>query len=72
VHAVAQLEFGNWKLAWNLLDGDVDKLAPYVREGATNITDFWIQVETARRQEAGLDASNVENEVPVEWDFRMH
>ena len=71
-YAVSCLAIGEDAKAEALAGEDPACFASYVREGNRKATDFWITLETRKRQKLGLDTSQVAQSVPEAWDFRMH
>ena len=71
-YAIAALEEGCLDQAESLLQEGPESYAIYVREGKCRATEFWVALETRKRQNQGKDISGIWEMVPKDWEYRTH
>lgn len=69
--AYAYLLKGEPEKAEKIAGNDPSRFAYYVREGSVGPTKYWLQLQRAKYEKAGLPTENLMNQIPMEWDFRM-
>ena len=69
--ASAYLEVGETDKAETIAGNDPGRFARYVREGSIGPTKYWLQIQKAKREKAGIPTDDLMDQIPTEWDFRM-
>ena len=69
--ACAYLATGEIEKAERIAGNDPGKFAVYVREGSIGPTNYWLEIQKAKREKSGLSSCDLIDHIPMEWDFRM-